>query len=80
VKSWPKDRHLENTRRSGFFRIARECTFHEIESGSSERLVGLANSQGSIAALLKAGISEEEIGLTELRETGQRLLGDRQVP
>jgi ubiquinone/menaquinone biosynthesis C-methylase UbiE len=80
VKSWPKDRHLENIRHSGFFRIARECTFHKIEPGSSERLVGLVRSQGSVAALLKAGVSEEEIGLIELRETGQRLLGDRQVP
>jgi ubiquinone/menaquinone biosynthesis C-methylase UbiE len=80
VKSWPKDQHLENIRRSGFFRIARESTFHKIESGNIERLVGLARSQGSVAALLKEGVSEEEIGLTELRETGERVLGDRQIP
>jgi ubiquinone/menaquinone biosynthesis C-methylase UbiE len=80
VKSWPKHQHLEKIRHSGLFRITRECTFHKIELGNSERLVGLARSQGSVAALLKAGVSEEEIGLTELRETGQRVLGDRQVP
>jgi hypothetical protein len=80
VKSWPKDQHLENIRRSGFFRIARESTFHKIESGNIERLVGLARSQGSVAALLKEGVSEEEIGLTELREAGERVLGDRQIP
>jgi ubiquinone/menaquinone biosynthesis C-methylase UbiE len=80
VKSWPKHQHLKNIRCSGLFRIARECTFHKIESGDTERLVGLARSQGSVAALLKAGVSEEEIGLTELRETCQRVLGNRQVP
>ena len=80
VKSWPKHQHLENIRRSGYFRIARESTFHKVESGDTERLVGLAKSQGSMAALLRAGISEEEAGLVELRRTGQRLLGDRQIP
>jgi hypothetical protein len=33
-----------------------------------------------VAALLKAGVSEEEIGLIELIRTGQRVLGDRQIP
>src|SRR5260370_32684611 len=80
VKSWPKHQHLENIRRSGCFRIARESTFHKVELGDTERLVGLARSQGSVAALLKADISEEELGLVELRRTGQRLLGDRRIP
>lgn len=80
VKSWPKHQHLENIRRSGCFRIGRESTFHKIELGNAERLVGLARSQGSVAALLKAGVSEEEIGLIELIRTGQRVLGDRQIP
>jgi ubiquinone/menaquinone biosynthesis C-methylase UbiE len=80
VKAWPKDQHLDNIRQSGLFRLARESAFHKIESGNSERLAGLVRSQGSVAALLKAGVSEAEIGLIELRETGRRLLGDRQVP
>jgi ubiquinone/menaquinone biosynthesis C-methylase UbiE len=80
IKAWPKGQHLESIRQSGLFRIARESTFHKIESGNSERLAGLVRSQGSVAALLKAGVSEAEIGLIELRETGQRLLGDRPVP
>ena len=36
--------------------------------------------QGSVAALLKAGVSEEEVGLIELRKTGQRILGNHQIP
>jgi ubiquinone/menaquinone biosynthesis C-methylase UbiE len=80
VQSWSKHQHLDNIRRSGCFRIVRESTFHKIELGDAERLVGLARSQGSVAALLRAGVSEEEIGLIELRKTGQRVLGDRQIP
>ena len=80
VKSWPKHQHLDNIRCSGCFRSTRESTFHKIEPGNAERLVGLARSQGSVAALLKAGVSEEELGLIELRKTGQRILGNHQVP
>src|SRR5260370_8128724 len=74
VKSWPKHQHLESIRRSGCFRIARESTFHKVELGDTERLVGLARSQGSVSALLKAAISEDAIGLVELRRTCHRLL------
>ena len=80
VKAWPKHEHLENIRRSGCFRFAKESTFHKIESGTAERFVGLAKSQGSVAALLKAGVSEEEIGLLKLREVAQGIIGNRLVP
>jgi ubiquinone/menaquinone biosynthesis C-methylase UbiE len=80
VKSWPKHQHLDNIRSSGCFRSTRESTFHKIEPGNAERLVGLARSQGSVAALLKGGVSEEEIGLVELRRTGERILGNHPVP
>jgi ubiquinone/menaquinone biosynthesis C-methylase UbiE len=80
VKKWAKREHLENIQRSGCFKFTKECTFHKIEFGTAERLVGLAKSQGSVAALLKAGVSEEEIGLLELQEVAQRRLGDRSVP
>jgi ubiquinone/menaquinone biosynthesis C-methylase UbiE len=80
VKSWPKHQHLENLQRSGCFRFASESTFHKIEPGDAQRLVGLAKSQGSVAALLKAGVSEAEIGLIKLRTAGERLLGNRQIP
>jgi ubiquinone/menaquinone biosynthesis C-methylase UbiE len=80
VKSWPKHEHLENMRRSGCFRVTKESTFHKIELGTAERLVGLAKSQGSVASLLKAGVPEAEIGLTDLHETARRVLGDRSLP
>ena len=42
--------------------------------------MGLALSQGEIATLLKHGIGEDEIGITALRETARRALGDSIVP
>ena len=53
---------------------------HHAESEGAERLVGLVLSQGDIAMLLKHGIGEDEIGITALRETARRVLGDSVVP
>lgn len=80
VRAWDKHRHLERMRASGEFRITKEVVLHNVEQGGAERLVGLELSQGGVATLLKNGVSEEEIGITALRETIQRLLGDAIVP
>ena len=39
------------------------------------RSVGLALSQGSIATLLKRGMTEEEIGLEAFRSEAERMIG-----
>lgn len=80
VHQWNKGGHLERIRQSGRFRYVKEVVLHHVESGGAERLVGLALSQGEIATLLKHGISEDEIGITTLRETARRVLGDSIVP
>ena len=49
-------------------------------NGGAERLIGLMRSQGGIATLLKNGVSEEQIGLTALREAAYTALGDAIVP
>jgi SAM-dependent methyltransferase len=80
VRSWDKQQHLERMRASGQFRFTREILLHNVEQGGVERLVGLELSQGGVATLLKHGISEGEIGITALRESAQRVLGDTIVP
>lgn len=80
VRSWDKREHLQRMRDSGQFRYTKEVTLHHVEEGGAERLVGLAMSQGQIAALLKHGLSEAEIGLDELRRETRRVLGDATVP
>jgi ubiquinone/menaquinone biosynthesis C-methylase UbiE len=80
VRAWEKHRHLERMRASGQFRVTKEILLHNVEQGGAERLVGLELSQGGVATLLKNGVSEQEIGITALRETARRLLGDAVVP
>ena len=46
----------------------------------AERLVGLALSQGSAETLLKIGMTHQEIGLDELRDTANTALGGKAVP
>jgi len=77
---WPKDEHLAGIQESGLFRYVKEVAVHSVESGNAERLVGLALSFGGVAALLKRGLTEDEIGITELRNAAQRILGDEPSP
>lgn len=80
ISRWEKEAHLERMRQSGRFRYTREVLLHHVESGSAERMIGLALSQGSIASLLKLGLSEEEIGLGELGTVARRTIGDEPIP
>jgi SAM-dependent methyltransferase len=80
VKAWPKHEHLGWMRASGHFRYTREVVLHSVEPGNAERLVGLALSQGHVATPLKHGLSEDELGLAELRAVAARTLGDEPRP
>lgn len=68
VPRWPKEGHLESIRKSGHFRYHREIVFYNTESGTEERLLELARSQGGVASLLKRGFTEEQVGLERLRK------------
>jgi len=80
VPFWEKHQHLSRMRASGLFRASKEIVMHNVEQGGAERLVGLELSQGGVATLVKSGMSENEIGVTALRESAHRLLGDAIVP
>jgi SAM-dependent methyltransferase len=80
VRKWPKHEHLARMKASGQFRYVKEILVHQVESGSADRLVGLAKSMGSVASLLKAGLTESQIGLTALADTARRVLGDTPMP
>jgi SAM-dependent methyltransferase len=76
---YAKDGHLERIKDSGHFRYAREIVFHSRERADAKRIVGMALSLGPLTVRLHDGLSEEEAGLTALRETADRALGDREV-
>lgn len=77
---WSKSEHLQHIEASGVFRYTGEFALHNLEMGNAERLIGLTLSLGSVADPLTQGLSEEELGLCELRGTSDRLLGNELKP
>lgn len=77
---WSKNEHLTRIQESGHFGYTKEILVHNVEQGSADRLCGLALSFGGVAALVKMGVSEDELGLTTLRATAVRAIGDTPVP
>ena len=79
VRRWQKSEHLERIRESGRFGYTNELLAHAEDRGSAARLVGLARSQGSLATLLKNGVSDEAVGLDRLHEVAVRTMGQGEV-
>jgi SAM-dependent methyltransferase len=62
---WPVAiEHFEDGER---FRYSSQMALHSVEYGDGARLLGFAMSEGWVTTLLRAGASEEEIGLDRLR-------------
>lgn len=80
VQRWSKDGHLQRIKQSGRFSYVKEVQVHSVEQGNADRLVGLAFSQGGLQSLLKAGLSEDEAGLSSLRKVAHRAIGDAPIP
>ena len=74
VRHWAKSGHLERMATSGRFRFTREIDLHHHDAGDAERFVGLMRSQGLVASLKKAGASDAELGLDELRAVALRTM------
>jgi SAM-dependent methyltransferase len=68
----PKDQHADRMRASGLFRFVTEIAVHNRDEGDGARLVELARSQSGAVELLNQGVSEDELGLTRLREVAAR--------
>jgi len=75
MQQWDKEGHLDRMRRSGVFRHVRELALHHAEACTAERWVGFALSLGHVPPVLDLGLSDEELGLEELRRVAERTLG-----
>ena len=80
VKQWDKASHFSRMQASGRFRYLKDTALHHQDEGNAERLIGLYLSQGYVMALLRAGVSEHELGLTELRALAEKLIGEKPRP
>jgi SAM-dependent methyltransferase len=75
LQRWDKSGHLARMQASRCFRYVREAFLHHGDSGNGERLIGLLLSQGGTMDLLKSGQSEQQLGISELRQIAARTLG-----
>ncbi|MBD2871331.1 class I SAM-dependent methyltransferase [Paenibacillus arenilitoris] len=64
-----KERHLQEIRKSGRFRFAKEIVFHNMELCDAERYFGLAVSQGGIQSVFKLGSDALNRELESYRST-----------
>ena len=80
LKRWDKSKHLENIRKSGYFRYTKEILLHHREQGNAERFINLVLSRGSIQDLLKRGVAKEELRLTEFVRDVKKSISDKKVP
>jgi SAM-dependent methyltransferase len=77
---WPKEGHLARMQASGSFRYVKEIVLHHVEPGNAARLVGVLLSQGLVDGLLRRGVSEQELGIDDLRAVAAATLGDESRP
>jgi SAM-dependent methyltransferase len=70
--SWPKERHLDEIRASGRFRYTRELVAHGWRETDADGVAGLAESIGAL--------QHHPPEQLQLRETADRVLGDRTWP
>jgi SAM-dependent methyltransferase len=62
-RSWSKRDHLRRLRDSGRFAYTREILLDHDVVGGADRFVDILRSQGSYQGLVKAGLSDDEIGV-----------------
>jgi SAM-dependent methyltransferase len=76
-RRWPKEGHLESLRRSGRFRFVKEVLLHSEEGGGAERYVrhALNYSVEDLDELRARGVTDEQLGLADLRRIAERVLG-----
>lgn len=80
MRRWPREEHLSLMKESGLFRHLRELSVHHVDEGNAERLIGLAMSDGFVRGLMKAGVGEDELGLSRFRSEASGILGEKPQP
>lgn len=66
---FPKEKHLENIKKSQYFDFVKTAQYHKIERGGKNKFLGIALSQGGLEALLKRAYTEEQVGLSHFKTT-----------
>jgi len=77
---YPKDKHLENIRKSGYFKYVREIVFANTENCNADRYYSLAISQGGTQAVLKRNPALIEKKLAAFRQVVDEFFADKILP
>jgi len=65
---------------SGTGLSSRECVLRRVDEGDAGRFLGLLRSQGGVMDLLKAGFSEDQLGISEFESIAREELGPELRP
>ena len=76
-KRYPKSEHLENMKRSGYFKYTREIVFSNTENCDASRYFGFILSQGGTQGILRKNPSLIEKELIEFKDMVDSFFGDR---
>ncbi|MDR1002241.1 MAG: class I SAM-dependent methyltransferase [Oscillospiraceae bacterium] len=76
--AYPKERHLQNMKDSGYFGYVRELVFHNEESCTATRYIALAESQGGLQAVRKSNPKAIENEWEEFVVAANKAFGDEE--
>ena len=71
-----KSDHLRRLHESGLFRLTREVAMHHQSQSGAEDLMALVGTQGGVVALRRAGLTDRDLGLDELRQVAESRIQD----
>ena len=74
-KSYDKNQHLANMKKSDLFSYCYEMVIHNEEVGSVERVIDLALSQGQVGSCLRYGFTETDLKVAEFKQEIAKYLG-----
>jgi len=77
---YPKDCHLDNIRKSGYFEYAREIVFANTESCDADRYYKIALSQGGIQSILKKNPDLIAMELAAFKAEVEKHFQDKVLP
>jgi len=77
---YPKNRHLENIRNSGYFKYAREIVFANTENCDADRYYRFALSQGGTQVILRKNPALIENEMAEFQVAVNKFFGDKTLP
>ena len=77
---YPKEQHLENIRKSGYFEYTREIVFANTENCDANRYYNIALSQGGTQAILKKNPALIEKELAAFRAAVDKYFNNKMLP